>query len=610
MTEQQGKKSSGVHVPDPVAVSKSMADIMERSQRVVGEFLRRQASTPSDPPSPDPLNIGSAFMEMTARLMADPVRLMQAQAELWQDYVRLWQATSLRMMGQPTEPVVEPERGDRRFRDPAWEESHLFDYIKQSYLLSARWLQAQVREVEGLDPQTARKLDFYTRQFTDALSPSNFLMTNPEVLRATLESGGENLIKGLQNLLDDLERGKGQLQISMTDPKAFEVGGNLALTPGKVIYQNDLIQLLQYNPRTEKVYKRPLLIIPPWINKFYILDLREKNSFVKWAADQGHTVFVVSWVNPDEELAQKSFEDYMVEGLFATIDAVEEATGEKELNLIGYCLGGTLLAAALAYLHAKPPKKPGPDPKRIKSATFFTTMTDFEEAGELSVFIDEEQLKALERRMEDKGYLEGAAMATTFNMLRANDLIWSFVVNNYLLGKDPFPFDLLYWNSDSTRMPAAMHSFYLREMYQENLLVQPGGIELLGVPIDLGTIKTPIFMVSAREDHIAPWRSTYALTQQVAGPKRFVLAASGHIAGVINPPEANKYSHWTNEKCPRTPEEWLAGAEEQPGSWWPTWGRWMNSKGGARVPARQPGDGKLQPLEDAPGSYVKVRAID
>lgn len=610
MTDQQGKKSSGVHVPDPVAVSKSMADIMERSQRVVGEFLRRQASTPSDPPSPDPLNIGSAFMEMTARLMADPVRLMQAQAELWQDYVRLWQATSLRMMGQPTEPVVEPERGDRRFRDPAWEESHLFDYIKQSYLLSARWLQAQVREVEGLDPQTARKLDFYTRQFTDALSPSNFLMTNPEVLRATLESGGENLIKGLQNLLDDLERGKGQLQISMTDPKAFEVGGNLALTPGKVIYQNDLIQLLQYNPRTEKVYKRPLLIIPPWINKFYILDLREKNSFVKWAADQGHTVFVVSWVNPDEELAQKSFEDYMVEGLFATIDAVEEATGEKELNLIGYCLGGTLLAAALAYLHAKPPKKPGPDPKRIKSATFFTTMTDFEEAGELSVFIDEEQLKALERRMEDKGYLEGAAMATTFNMLRANDLIWSFVVNNYLLGKDPFPFDLLYWNSDSTRMPAAMHSFYLREMYQENLLVQPGGIELLGVPIDLGTIKTPIFMVSAREDHIAPWRSTYALTQQVAGPKRFVLAASGHIAGVINPPEANKYSHWTNEKCPRTPEEWLAGAEEQPGSWWPTWGRWMNSKGGARVPARQPGDGKLQPLEDAPGSYVKVRAID
>lgn len=610
MTDQQGKKSSDVHVPDPVAVSKSMADIMERSQRVVGEFLRRQASTPSDPPSPDPLNIGSAFMEMTARLMADPVRLMQAQAELWQDYVRLWQATSLRMMGQPTEPVVEPERGDRRFRDPAWEESHLFDYIKQSYLLSARWLQAQVREVEGLDPQTARKLDFYTRQFTDALSPSNFLMTNPEVLRATLESGGENLIKGLQNLLDDLERGKGQLQISMTDPKAFEVGGNLALTPGKVIYQNDLIQLLQYNPRTEKVYKRPLLIIPPWINKFYILDLREKNSFVKWAADQGHTVFVVSWVNPDEELAQKSFEDYMVEGLFATIDAVEEATGEKELNLIGYCLGGTLLAAALAYLHAKPPKKPGPDPKRIKSATFFTTMTDFEEAGELSVFIDEEQLKALERRMEDKGYLEGAAMATTFNMLRANDLIWSFVVNNYLLGKDPFPFDLLYWNSDSTRMPAAMHSFYLREMYQENLLVQPGGIELLGVPIDLGTIKTPIFMVSAREDHIAPWRSTYALTQQVAGPKRFLLAASGHIAGVINPPEANKYSHWTNEKCPRTPEEWLAGAEEQPGSWWPTWGRWMNSKGGARVPARQPGDGKLQPLEDAPGSYVKVRAID
>ena len=609
MAEQQGKDDTELRVPDPVAVSKSMAEIMERSQRVVAEFLRRQASSADGAASPDPLNIGSAFMEMTARLMADPVRLMQAQAELWQDYVKLWQSTTLRMLGQPAEPVAEPERGDRRFRDPAWEESHLFDFIKQSYLLSARWIQAQVREIEGLDEKTARKVDFYTRQYTDALSPSNFLMTNPEVLRATLDTGGENLIKGLQNLLDDLERGKGQLQISMTDPDAFEVGGNLAVSPGKVIYQNDLIQLIQYNPSTEKVYKRPLLIVPPWINKFYILDLREKNSFVKWAVEQGHTTFVISWVNPNEELAQKTFEDYMVEGLFAAIDAVEEATGEKEVNLIGYCLGGTLLAAALAYLHAKAAGNPGPDPKRIKSATFFTAMTDFSEAGELEVFIDEEQLKLLEKRMEEKGYLEGSAMATTFNMLRANDLIWSFVVNNYLLGKDPFPFDLLYWNSDSTRMPAAMHSFYLRKMYQENLLVQPGGLKLLGVPIDLRAIKTPIFMLSAREDHIAPWRSTYALTQHVSGPKRFVLAASGHIAGVINPPAAKKYSHWTNDKCPATPEQWLEGAEEQPGSWWPTWDRWIGSKAGARVAPREPGDGKLKPIEDAPGSYVKVKAI-
>lgn len=610
MSKEEGHGDPQVRMPNPVAFSESMKKIMERSQRLVTEFLQRQAQEQPQSMSHDPLNLGSAFMEMTARMMADPVRLMQAQSDLWQDYAKLWHSTTLRMMGQPAEPVVQPEQGDRRFKDAAWEDSLLFDFIKQSYLLSARWLQAQVRQLDGLDEKTAKKLDFYTRQFTDALAPSNFVMTNPEVLRATLESGGENLLKGLQNLLDDLERGKGQLAISMTDPEAFEVGGNLAVTPGKVIYQNDLIQLIQYKPSTEKVYKRPLLIIPPWINKFYILDLREKNSFVKWAVEQGHSTFIISWVNPDARLAEKSFEDYMAEGLFAAIDALEAATGEKELNVIGYCLGGTLLAATLAYLHAKPDGHPGPDPKRIKSATFFTTMTDFSEAGELSVFIDEEQLKALEKRMEQKGYLEGSAMATTFNMLRANDLIWSFVVNNYLLGKDPFPFDLLYWNSDSTRMPAAMHSFYLRKMYQQNLLVQPDGIELLGVPIDLRKIKTPIYMLSSREDHIAPWRATYALTQLVSGPKRFVLAASGHIAGVVNPPAAKKYCHWINDKCPKTPEQWLASASEQEGSWWPHWNRWVGNKGGPRVPAREPGSGKLPPIEDAPGSYVKVRAND
>ncbi|HLS69206.1 MAG TPA: class I poly(R)-hydroxyalkanoic acid synthase [Kiloniellales bacterium] len=608
MSEQQGQSDPEVRVPDPVAFSKSMTEIMERSQKLVADFLQRHAQEQPQTVTHDPLNIGGAFMEMTARMMSDPVRLMQAQSELWQNYVRLWQSTTLKMMGQPAEPVAEPEEGDRRFRDASWEDSLLFDFIKQSYLLSARWLQDQIRQVDGLDDKTAQKLDFYTRQFTDALSPSNFVMTNPQVLRATLESGGENLVKGLQNLLDDLERGKGQLSISMTDPEAFEVGENLAITPGKVIYQNDLIQLIQYSPTTEKVFKRPLLIVPPWINKFYILDLREKNSFVKWAVEEGHTTFVISWVNPDADLAEKWFEDYMVEGLFAAIDAVEQATGEEELNLIGYCLGGTLLACALAYLHVKPANKPGPDPKRIKSATFLTSMTDFSDAGELSVFIDEEQLTALEKQMEEKGYLEGSAMATTFNMLRANDLIWSFVVNNYLLGKDPFPFDLLYWNSDSTRMPAAMHSFYLRKMYQQNLLVEPGGIELLEVPIDLRKIKTSIYMLSTREDHIAPWRSTYALTQLVSGPKRFVLAASGHIAGVINPPAANKYCHWINNRSPKTPEQWLAGATEHPGSWWPNWARWVGSKGGARVEARQPGDGELQPIEDAPGSYVKVKA--
>ena len=370
------------------------------------------------------------------------------------------------MMGSDAKAAV-PSPDDRRFKDAAWEENQLFDFIKQSYLLTARWLTQTVREVDGLDEKTAKKVDFYTRQFVDAMAPTNFLLTNPEVLRATVESHGENLVKGLQNLLEDLDRGKGKLRIKMTDLEAFRIGENIAVSPGKVVFRNDLIELLQYAPTTEKVYKRPLLIIPPWINKFYILDLREKNSFIKWAVGEGHTVFVVSWVNPDETLAAKSFEDYMLEGPVAALEAMEKATGEPDANVIGYCLGGTLLACTLAYMAAK-------KDSRVVSATFFASLVDFKEPGELGIFIDEEQLAALEERMNEKGYLEGTTMATTFNMLRANDLIWSFVVNNYLLGKDPFPFDLLYWNSDSTRMPAAMHSFYLRNMYQANKLVQPG----------------------------------------------------------------------------------------------------------------------------------------
>ncbi|MGF1610546.1 MAG: PHA/PHB synthase family protein [Kiloniellales bacterium] len=597
MSDQQGQNA---RLPDPVELSKAMTAIAEKSQKLVADWLERQAAD-GQASAVDPLNIGGAFFEMTTRMMADPAKLMQAQFNLWQDYMNLWQSTTRRMLGDAAEPAASPERGDRRFLDPAWDENQLFDFIKQSYLLTARWLQSTVQEVEGMDDKTAKKVDFYTRQLVDAMAPSNFIMTNPEVLRATLESGGENLVKGLQNLLDDLERGKGRLAIKMTDYEAFEVGKNIAVTPGKVVYQNDLMQLIQYQPTTETVYQRPLLIIPPWINKFYILDLREKNSFIKWALEQGLTVFVVSWVNPDARLAQKTFEDYMMEGPLAALDAIEQATGETQVNVVGYCLGGTLLACTLAYMTAR-------KDKRIESATFLTAMVDFNEAGELGVFIDEEQLTALEERMSEQGYLEGADMATTFNMLRANDLIWSFVVNNYLLGKDPFPFDLLYWNSDSTRMPAAMHSFYLRRMYQENLLVEPGGITLKGVPIDLTRIKTPAFLLSTREDHIAPWQSTYAATQLYQGPVRFVLAASGHIAGVVNPPAAGKYSHWTNPENPPDPDEWLRGAKEHKGSWWPEWLTWVAKKSGDQVPARVPGDGKLKVIEEAPGSYVKEKA--
>ena len=586
-------------LPDPAELAKNLTRVTEQSQRIMTEFMTRNAGEAKF--GPDPYGIGRAFLDMTTQMMANPARVIEAQAELWGQYLKLWHASVRRMMGEQTQPLVEPQKGDSRFKDPAWKENFLFDFVKQSYLLTAGWMQNTVESVEGLDEHTKRKVEFYTKQFVDAMAPSNFVLTNPQVLRETIESRGENLVRGLNNLLQDLDAGNGSLRIRQTDMSAFSVGENIAVTPGKVIFQNDLMQLLQYEPTTEQVYKRPLLIIPPWINKFYILDLQPKNSFIKWATDQGLTVFVFSWVNPDERLAAKSFEDYMLEGPLAAMDAIQQATGERDANVIGYCLGGTLLGSTLSYMAAK-------RDNRVKSATYFAAMVDFTEVGDLEVFIDEDQLKALEGRMGEKGYLEGSSMANSFNMLRANDLIWSFVVNNYLLGKDPFPFDLLYWNSDSTRMPAAMHSFYLRNMYQYNRLAQPGGITLAGVPIDLRKVKTPTFILASREDHIAPWHSVYRATQIYSGPTRFVLAASGHIAGVINPPAAKKYSHWTNDAVPPTPDEWLAGATEHPGSWWPAWIDWVSKFGGPKVPARRPGDGALKPIEDAPGSYVKAKA--
>lgn len=587
-------------------LAENMSRIAEQSQRLVNAFLAQQTNAKDNAGGgiglDDPLNVGNAFLDMTAKMMSNPGKLFQAQVNLWQDYMRLWQHSTQRMLGQDTEPLVDAAPGDRRFKDPEWRDSAVFDFIKQSYLLTARWMQQTVGEVEGLDNKTARKVDFYTRQFVDAMAPSNFVMTNPEVLRETLDSKGENLVRGLENMLGDLERGKGQLRIKMTDMEAFKVGDNIAVTPGQVVFRNDLMELIQYEPATETVHKRPLLIIPPWINKYYILDLRPKNSFVKWAREQGHTVFMISWVNPDVELAEKGFEDYMFEGPLAALDAIEKATGEREVNALGLCLGGTLLSAALAYMADK-----GDD--RFKSATILATLVDFEEPGELSVFIDEEQIASIEERMRKAGgYLDAADMATAFNMLRANDLIWSFVVNNYLMGKDPFPFDLLYWNSDSTRMPAKMHSYYLRNMYQRNLLAKPGGLELAGVRLDLGKVETPLYVIGTREDHIAPWKSVYRATQLFGGPIRFVLGGSGHIAGMTNAPPDAKYGHWTNNRLPKSADKWFEGAKEHKDSWWVNWQRWGAKHGGAKVPARTPGDGDLPVLCPAPGTYVNIRA--
>ncbi|MDH5222881.1 MAG: class I poly(R)-hydroxyalkanoic acid synthase, partial [Betaproteobacteria bacterium] len=538
-----------------------------------------------------------AYMDLYSRLLMDPSALTAASVNFWIDSMRLWQSAWLKMLGHEASPVAQPAKGDARFKDQEWSDNFVFDYIKQSYLIAARHMQHAVANVQGLPEESEKKIAFFTRQYVDALAPSNFAATNPQVLRETLASGGQNLVKGLANLLADIEKGEGQLRISMTDEKAFQLGRNVATTPGKVVFQNALLQLIQYQPATAQVFRKPLLIIPPWINKFYILDLRASNSFIKWAVDQGHTVFVVSWVNPDATLAGKGFDDYLTEGALAAMDAVRAATGEEDLNVIGYCLGGTLLGSALAWLAAR-------GDERVAAATFFVSLLDFSQPGELGVFIDEAQVQNLERRMNERGYLEGSEMASTFNMLRSNDLVWSFVINNYLMGKDPFPFDLLYWNSDSTRMPAKMHSFYLRNMYMKNLLGVPGGIELAGVPLDLQKVKVPAYFISTAEDHIAPWKTTYKGARYLGGPVRFVLGGSGHIAGIVNPPAAKKYQYWVNEDVPESADDWLKGATARPGSWWEDWQRWMEAQnGGERVPARIPANA----LEDAPGSYVMLR---
>jgi polyhydroxyalkanoate synthase len=581
------------------ALAKVCHKVAERSSKILGDFVQKQAESVSSAVR-DEMGIAKAFMDLYARMAADPALMAQVSMSLWADYLRLWQSSWMKLFGINAGPVAEPDKGDSRFKDEDWSKNFLFDLIKQSYLIAGRHIREAVAKVDGLSPESEKKVAFFTRQYVDALSPSNFLLTNPQVLRETVSSGGQNLVRGLNNLLADIEKGGGKLRISMTDESAFQLGRNVATTPGKVVYQTDLMQLIQYAPLTEQVFRRPLVIIPPWINKYYILDLREKNSFIRWAVQQGHSVFVLSWVNPDARLAQKGFEDYMLEGSLAALEAVEKATGARETNVIGYCLGGTLLGATLAYLAEK-------KQERVASATFFVSLLDFSQPGELGVFIDEGQVRSLERKMNQRGYLEGSEMAGTFNLLRANDLVWSFVVNNYLLGKDPFPFDLLYWNADSTRMPARMHSFYLRNMYIKNLLAVPGGIELAGVPIDLSKVELPAYFISTVEDHIAPWKTTYKGALYLKGPTRFVLGGSGHIAGIVNPPAAKKYHYWTNEAQPQSAEEWFQGATQHPGSWWEDWQRWIEPYGGGKAPARIPGEGALRAIEDAPGSYALLR---
>ena len=588
---------------NPEELAKEFSAFVEQSQRVAQGFWQRQLEEQGGHGFSlvEPNAVSKAFFDFGAKLMADPAKLAEAQMAFWQGQASLWQRMMQRAQGAEIEPAIQPERGDRRFKDQAWDDELLFDYIKQSYLLSADWMRGLVDKVDDQDPEAHERVAFFTRQFISAMSPTNFALTNPAVLEKARQTGGQNLVDGLKHLLADLERGKGRLNISMADESAFEVGKNVAASEGQVIFQNELMQLLQYAPTTEAVYKRPLLLTPPWINKFYILDLQPKNSFIKHAVDQGHTVFVISWANATKEHADKAFDDYLQDGPLTAMRVIEEITGEKDINILGFCIGGILVSTLLGHLTAKG------EAGRIASATFLTSLFDFKDVGEARVFIDDHQIAQIEQHLAEKGYLEGHHMADMFSMMRENDLIWSFVVNNYLMGREPMAFDLLYWNSDSTRLPATMLIQYLKAFYQQNLLREPGGLTIAGTPIDLTSVKTPTYLMAAKEDHIAPWKSCYPGTQLFAGPKKFVLAASGHIAGVINPPAARKYGHWTNAKLPKEADAWLEGATWHDGSWWPDWYRWLARKGGRKVPARAIGSEKMKPIEPAPGSYVKVR---
>jgi polyhydroxyalkanoate synthase len=571
----------------------------KQSADMVIDFLHQQQNATGIKMNIDE-NAVKAFHDMALRFVTDPEKLINSQMQLWSGLTDIWLNAAHRSMG--LEPVTQTTGiKDRRFKDVAWEENVAFDYIKETYLLVSNWAQNLSEDADGMSKKDKKKVQFVTRQFASAISPSNFLLTNPEVMKKTIETGGNNLLDGLKNLLNDMERGHGELKVSMTDQDAFKVGENIANTPGKVIYRNYLFELIHYTPTTEKNYKTPILFVPPWINKFYVFDLKPENSYIKWVLDQGYSLFVISWVNPGPQEAQTAFTDYMKDGVLVALDQVLKVTGEKKANALGFCIGGILLTTTLAYMAAV-------GDKRINSATLLASMVDMTDVGEMSVFFDDDQLLTLGEKVEQLGYLEGKEMAAMFNMMRENDLVWSFVVNNYLMGKDPVPFDLLYWNADSTRMPARMIVEYLTGFYRDNAFMDPGRISFEGHDIDVRKIKTPTYMLATKEDHIAPWRACYAGVTSFSGPKKFVLGASGHIAGIVNPPVKKKYCHWVNksQKAFKTPDEWFQGAEKFEGSWWTDWEQWIKKKSGPKVPARQPKQNKK--LANAPGDYVLVRS--
>lgn len=579
---------------DAIARFQQWTDLMGRGQQTMLEFLTRETDAL---PNADPLGLAATWQRVMGAWMSEPSKVLELQGRYITDAMTLWQ--SFLSPDAAKSPVADQK--DKRFASEAWRETPAFDFMRQSYLLASNyWLEA-THSLEGLEEKEQARARFLVKQFVDAMSPSNFALTNPEVLTKTIATGGSNLMKGLDHLLDDLKAGR----MRMTDEQAFEVGRNVAVTPGKVVHENRLMQIIQYAPTTDSVHETPLLIFPPWINKFYILDLTPEKSFIRWAVSQGLTVFVVSWKNADESLADVTMDSYVEEGMLTAIDAVRAICGTKSTHTIGYCVAGTTLAAALAVLAARD------EADKIASATFFTAQVDMSDCGDLAVFIDDSVFETIARLTAEKPYLDGRNMALTFNMLRSNDLIWNYVVNNYMMGKDYFPFDLLYWNSDATNVPAKWHRTYLEDNYRDNLLVKSGGITCLGVPIDLATVSTPAYIQGGKEDHIAPARSAYKLTRHFTGELRYVLAGSGHIAGVVNPPSASKYQYWTSDTLPATFDEFVSTAKETKGSWWPDWIAWLAPRSGAQAKPRTPGSGKAKgqykAIEDAPGRYVKER---
>jgi polyhydroxyalkanoate synthase len=586
--------------PDFERLAVNMAEIIGQGSKMMAAYFQPfQSSQLQTKTSDEVAGIVRTLGRVAEHWLSDPKKTLEAQNAFSSPFLDLWAHTLRRFSGFVEPPLVASDPADKRFAAPQWQESPLFDFFRQLHSIATAWADDLAVRAESLDPHTRDKARFYLRQISSALAPSNFVATNPELLHETIASNAENLLRGMEFLVHDMEAGKGTLRIRQTDVSKFELGVNVAATPGKVIFRNDLIELIQYAPATETVCKRPLLIVPPWINKFYILDLNPEKSFVRWAVAQGQTVFMISWVNAETRHRDKDWNAYMREGIFAALKAIEGATGERDVNAIGYCVGGTLLSATLAYMAET-------QDERIKSATFFAAQTDFSEAGDLQVYIDEEQLASLESSMRETGYLDGSKMASAFNMLRPNDLIWPYVVNNYLKGQQPAAFDLLAWNSDSTRIPAANHSFYLRCCYLENRLAK-GEMELDGKKLSLGKVTIPIYSIATQEDHIAPAKSVFNGVKLFGGDVRFVLGGSGHIAGVINPPTKIKYQYWLGPKPVGSFDEWRAAVTEHPGSWWLDWIEWISSQGSEQAAARMPGDGKLMPLCDAPGDYVRVK---